>query len=411
MLHYKYLFTFLLFILSLQHTVLNAQVKPKYLWFDAEANFERFSHQDSIKYYLNKAKEVGFTDVVVDVKPIHGKVLYKSKFIPELTTVKGFTRKLDWDYLAFFIQEAHALNLRVMVSTTIFPAGNTIDQTGWVYEDKKWNGKTTLQYKKDGSFLDIRDDKTKVAAFLNPLDKSVKKYVFDMITEIVTNYNIDGYALDYCRFADIESDFSKTSRKSFEKYTGQKVKNFPNDIYYYENQERILGPRAKEWFEFRSMVIHDYVKGAKDIIKSIKPQVKLEYWAASWYYSLYQNGQNWASKQTDVSNQVNWASDNYKKSGFAEHLDAFQIGTYLNKIYGMDEPESIEYGIARGKKLIADATKVYGTIYALNHKKNISEAIDVCLRQSEGLMVFDIVQVIELDLWNDIEEGISKSDY
>mgnify|MGYP000552185665 CR=1 FL=1 len=50
--------------------------KPKYLWFDAEANFERFSSKDSISYYLEKAKDVGFNQVVVDVKPIYIKVKY-----------------------------------------------------------------------------------------------------------------------------------------------------------------------------------------------------------------------------------------------------------------------------------------------------------------------------------------------
>ena len=62
--------------------------KPKYLWFDAEANFERFSSKDSISYYLEKAKDVGFNQVVVDVKPIYGEVLYKSKILPPLTTVQ-----------------------------------------------------------------------------------------------------------------------------------------------------------------------------------------------------------------------------------------------------------------------------------------------------------------------------------
>ena len=41
--------------------------QPKYLWFDAEANFERFASKDSISYYLEKAKSVGFNQVVVDV--------------------------------------------------------------------------------------------------------------------------------------------------------------------------------------------------------------------------------------------------------------------------------------------------------------------------------------------------------
>ena len=79
--------------------------KPKYLWFDAEANFERFSSKDSISYYLEKAKDVGFNQVVVDVKPIYGEVLYKSKILPPLTTVHNKVIERDWDYLQYFIDE------------------------------------------------------------------------------------------------------------------------------------------------------------------------------------------------------------------------------------------------------------------------------------------------------------------
>ena len=42
------------------------------MWFDAEANFERFSHKDSIDYYLEKIKSVGFTHAIVDIRPITG---------------------------------------------------------------------------------------------------------------------------------------------------------------------------------------------------------------------------------------------------------------------------------------------------------------------------------------------------
>ncbi|WP_430973621.1 hypothetical protein [Sunxiuqinia rutila] len=37
--------------------------KPKYLWFDASANFQRFSYIDSIQYYLDKCLEIGITDL------------------------------------------------------------------------------------------------------------------------------------------------------------------------------------------------------------------------------------------------------------------------------------------------------------------------------------------------------------
>ncbi|MVZ65324.1 family 10 glycosylhydrolase [Sphingobacterium sp. DK4209] len=386
-------------------------VKPKYLWFDAEANFERFSNKDSIDYYVKKAKDVGFTDIVVDVKPIYGKALYKSSFIPELTTVGSYSRTIDWDYLQYFIDQAKKNKLRVTVSTTFFPAGHPGDQSGLVYEDKKWDGKTGIAYTSNNELIDIRNDKTKVAAFMNPLDPDVRKFVIDMVREIVTKYDVQGYILDYCRFSGIETEFSETTRKAFEDYMGEKVPNFPRDIFYYQNNQKVEGRFAKKWYEFRAMVIHDYVKEIKETAKGIKPDIKIEYWAASWYNALYANGQNWASKKYDTHAENTWATENYKNAGFAEHLDAFQIGTYLNTIYGKNDPESIEYGLIRGKRLLKGDTKLYGSIYALNHKDNIEQAIDLCLKESEGLMVFDIVQVIGFNQWDAIKRGIANSGF
>ena len=180
--------------------------KPKYLWFDAEANFERFSSKDSISYYLEKAKDVGFNQVVVDVKPIYGEVLYKSKILPPLTTVHNKVIERDWDYLQYFIDEAHRLGLKVTVSTAVFTAGHPATCEGLVYEDKRWNGKTCLEYMSNNKMLDIRDDKQKVGAFLNPVRKDVRNFALSIIREIVKNYDIDAYALDYCRYPADNSD-------------------------------------------------------------------------------------------------------------------------------------------------------------------------------------------------------------
>ena len=35
----------------------------------------------------------------------------------------------------------------------------------------------------------------------------------------------------------------------------------------------------------------------------------------------------------------------------------------------------------------------------------------VSVMQSDGLMVFDIVQVIQFDLWDELKRAIDKSDY
>ena len=134
-------FFILFFTTNYSFTKTFSKEKPKYLWFDAEDNFKRFASKDSISYYLEKAKSVGFNQVVVDVKPIYGEVLYKSKILPPLTTVNGKVIHRDWDYLQYFIDEAHRLGLKVTVSTAMFTAGHPGTSEGLVYEDKYWDGK------------------------------------------------------------------------------------------------------------------------------------------------------------------------------------------------------------------------------------------------------------------------------
>ena len=385
--------------------------QPKYLWFDAEANFERFASKDSISYYLEKAKSVGFNQVVVDVKPIYGEVLYKSKILPPLTTVNGKVIHRDWDYLQYFINEARRLGLKVTVSTAMFPSGHPATREGLVYDEPRWDGKTCLEYTPGGKMLDIREDKKKVGAFLNPVRKDVRKFALSIVREIVKNYDVDAYALDYCRYPGDGSDFSIDSQKAFERYLGKKIQNFPDDIFTWNTDgTKKPGIYYKEWWAFRANVITSFVKEVRKEIHSINNKVELEYWAASWIHGIYGQGQNWASPESDFSLNYPWGSKAYNESGFAPYLDTFLCGTYLERIYGMDDPESIEYGIARARRLVGNDCKVFGTIYALNHKTNIADAVSLCLEKSEGLMIFDIVQVIEMNLWDDIQKGIERAE-
>lgn len=135
------------------------------LWFDAEANFERFSKKENITYYLDLAKSTGFNKIVVDVRPVQGDALFKSSYLTPLTDLAGIHIERDWDYLQFFIDEAHKRELKVTVSTTIFTAGLPSSKNGMAYRDDTWNGKTCLEYTKDQGLIDIKNDKTKVSAF------------------------------------------------------------------------------------------------------------------------------------------------------------------------------------------------------------------------------------------------------
>lgn len=389
------------------------QEKPKYLWVCAEANFERFSTKDSIDYYLNKARETGFNHIVVDVKPVQGEVLYKSDICPTLTVVDTVTVKRDWDYLQYFIDKAHELGMKVVASACVFPAGSPYWGRGLVYDDTTFRSRTCLEYLPDGSYKPIYEDNSKVAAFMNPARQDNRDFALSLLAEIINNYDIDGLSLDYCRFPDAASDFSVESKALFEEYLGQRIENFPSDVFTYnEDGTHNPGPLYKQWWAWRAGVISDFVKQVSDTLHAVHPDAELSYWAASWIHAIHANGQNWASPRSQWSQAYPFGSDEYNETGFAPHLDNFIVGTYLERVYGADDNESVEYGLCRADSLIKGDCHVIGSIYARNHNNDpenpngIAPAVTACLEFSEGLMVFDIIQVIEMDLWDQIKQAI-----
>ena len=107
--------------------------KPFYIWIDAAANFPDFANsKDNIKRDLTKAKEAGFTDVVVDVRPTTGDVLFTSsvgtpvEFLGAWVNGKytQVNRTAKWDYLQSFIEIGHSLGLRVHAALNTMVGGN-----------------------------------------------------------------------------------------------------------------------------------------------------------------------------------------------------------------------------------------------------------------------------------------------
>jgi len=319
----------------------------------------------------------------------------------------------DWDYLQYFVEEAHRRNLKITASITVFSGGRQHNKEGMVYDDPEWNGKSSVEYTPDRGMIDIRDDSAQHHVFINPIDPDWRNIVLNLLQEIAS-YPVDGIALDYCRYANGgNTDFSDVSRTAFEKYLGKKVEHFPDDIFRYDKEgKRIPGVYYKDWWAFRAMNIHDFVQSARDLIKAVNSDIELEYWAASWYGALHATGQNWASKNYDTSNEYrDFANKDYAKSGFANLLDIFQSGAYLEIIWGLDEPESIEAQLANSMRVVKNDCKLYGSVYAANQKtaKDISDAVFLCLRDTDGLSVFDIVQVIQYNLWDGIKDGIRRA--
>lgn len=393
-----------------------AAEKPVILWIDAEANFSRLRNKSNITYFLQKARDCGFNTVVVDVKPVQGDVLYQSDFLPTCTTLDGFSiPDRGFDYLQYFIDEVRRLDMKITVSTTIMTMGLPATQTGPAYTDPRWEGKTCIEYLPTG-MQDIKHStEWGVFTFLNPILPEVREYVMRLVEEVVTKYDFDGYALDYCRYCNMHSDFSQASKEAFEKWANVTLSNFPQDIYIYNsNNEPVPGTYYNQWMEWRASVIRDYIAEINRRVHAIKPDLSLELWAASWW-PLPHTGQNWASPKIDASvvsqfGNYLWMTPGYYQTGFADQLDVFQLGAYLERVFGPNDNESVEYAINKAEKLIAGDCTLYGTIGCADAKFDIENAVYLCLKKTAGVMVFELSHVLRNDMWDKIKAGIDRAE-
>ncbi|MBZ0199110.1 MAG: family 10 glycosylhydrolase [Ignavibacteriaceae bacterium] len=409
---------------------LHSQDKQKFLWFDATANFERLSFKDSISFYLDKTKSLGFTDVVVDVKPITGEVLYNSEIAPQMKEWNNYGRDSSFNFLEFFIDESHDRNLKVHASLNVFVAGHNFFNRGVVYNSKpEWQ---SINYT-DSGMVPITKLNHKYSAMLNPALQEVQKYEISILQELVEKYpSLDGIILDRVRYDCIEADFSNESKILFENYINQNIETFPGDIFEWKKNStgkssRVEGKHYKKWIEWRASVIYNFIKKARQAVKTINPDISFGDYAGAWYPLYYEVGVNWASNKYNPAKDFDWATSDYKNFGYAELLDLFLSGNYFYEVT-KDEVEKLnevkvnraEAAMGKGKEywysvegsaeiadsVVMNAAPIIGGLYVEQYKDHPEQfilAIKMCLKKTNGVMIFDIVHIINNNWWDEIE--------
>ena len=399
------------------------QKKTALMWFDAEANYRRFNNPDSIEYYVKKVADLGFTHAVVDVRPITGEVLYNSAIAPKVKDVTN-----EFDYLARFIEVGHKYGMKVLASMNVFCAGHNYHDTGLIYSGHpEW---ASVVYDPKRGLIPITEQKHKYGGMVNPINAEYQAYIIEVMKELAKNYHdLDGLMLDRVRYDGIEADFSQLSRTEFEKFIGKKVKNFPGDILSWKKGDKrpvpVHGPLFKQWTEWRTKNITEFMARARKEVKAVRENIIFGTYTGAWYPSYYEVGVNFASKDYDPAQDFDWATPDYKNYGYAELIDLYATGNYYTDITLKDyngseiwnETDSqaqsgtwycVE-GSCRHLRQILGKNPFVGGILVdqfYDHPEKLSLTIAENLKDSDGLMVFDIVHIITKNLWKEIEQGM-----
>ena len=407
--------------------------KPALMWFDAEANFARFSHKDSIDFYLKKIKSLGFTHAVVDVRPITGEVLYDSQIAPRMEEWQGSHRD-NFDYLGYFIEQGHKLGLEVHASLNVFCAGHNYFDRGLVYSGHpEW---ASMVYNPERGIIPITEEKHKYGAMINPLNKEYRAHILGVLKELVAKYpKLDGLMLDRVRYDGISADFSPLSREQFEAYIGHKVTHFPEDILTWKKGENgrfipVFGPLMLQWLEWRTKTITEFMALARQEVKSVREDISFGTYTGAWYPSYYEVGVNFASKMYDPHQDYpQWATPSYKNYGYAELLDLYATGNYYtditieeykksnNLVWNETDSQAqqgtwycVEGSCQHLREILKDCPFMGGILVDqfYDHPEKLTATIAENLKDADGLMVFDIVHIITKDLWAEVEEGMKQ---
>lgn len=415
-----------------------ASLKPRYIWIDAAANFPHYANsQENIKEDLQKVKNAGFTDIVVDVRPSMGDVLYKTDVTELITKLdvweggqyKFYERTATWDYLQAFIDAGHELGLRVNAAFNTFVGGNLypygLGQQGAVFRDEdKKSWVTTLSLKRglvnemDLTSTDPSNAEFYGTKFLNPCNDEVQEYLLKLLRDLA-KYDLDGIFMDRCRYDDLRSDFSEESQRKFKEYVGDNDINFPDDVGVAgmsADDIKTTPKYYKEWLAFRAKTIHDFVKKAVDAIHGVNSKITVGTYVGAWYSTYYEVGVNWASsKYNPATDYPLWANTDYQKYGYADLLDFMLLGCYAgaDNVYG-DTEWTMQGFATLSKKLLCNDVKFAGGPDVGNPSgfenggkhDAVKNSVDACINVADGYFVFDIYHVREFDYWNDLKQGI-----
>lgn len=406
------------------------KLKPRYIWIDACANFPDYANsKENISRDLSKVAETGFTDIVVDVRPTMGDVLFSTD---EVDAVKAldvwedsryylYNRTATWDYLQAFIDTGHALGLKVHAAINTFVGGNLypygLGQQGMLFRDSGRHEWATSINTSSGvtNVMDITDG-SYGTKFLNPSNSEVRTFLLNLLGDLA-KYDLDGIFLDRCRYDDLAADFSETSRTAFEQYTGSRVANFPSDIIS-AGSKSLPSPTptlTKKWLEFRAKTIHDFVESAAAKVKSVNPNIAFGVYVGGWYSSYYDSGVNWASPDYNTARHYSWATTDYHLYGYADHLDFMLVGAYAsaNNVWGSTE------WTMQGFCKVADAVLMNAVDFAGGPDVGnwdttgcsdvgaaVTSSVDACIGSGDGYFLFDLIHVKMYDYWDELKKGI-----
>ena len=403
--------------------------KPKILWIEAGASSEYYlESEENIVNDCQRIKEAGFTDIVVDVRPTSGDVLFKSSVAPELRQIAKWSdyghkytpRQATFDYLQAFIDAGHKAGLKVHAGVNMMVGGwwsETAGPEGMVYDHPERREWCAVDWLSNGELVNFADNHEKIGGrFLDPANKEVQAFLIQMLKDLAQYKHLDGIVLDRCRYDDYAMDagFTKAAYEGFSEYIGRTPERWPalshgpGHVFIDWDPDEL----DVQWLTYRCKVIHDFVSEAVEAVHATAPKLKLGVYVGAWFSEYYRSGVNWTSPKYDLAQEEKtfwWATPEYQATGFADLVDFMILGAYgpADKIHGDGEWTMEGFAKLGRKRLCGDVPFAIGPDIGNGkgfekggREDVLPEIAETILAESDGLFIFDLCYIRKFNYWD-----------
>ncbi|MBO4606005.1 MAG: family 10 glycosylhydrolase [Bacteroidales bacterium] len=403
--------------------------KPRIVWIEAGASSEYyFESQENIFRDCKRIKEAGFTDVVVDVRPTSGDVLFKSSVAPELRQIAKWSdhghkytpREATFDYLETWIKAGHKAGLKIHAGVNMMVGGwwsESAGPEGMVYdhpERKEWCAVDLL---KSGELVNFADNTEKIGGrFLDPANKEVQAFLIQMLRDLAAYKGLDGMVLDRCRYDDYAMDagYTQAAYDGFTAYLGHEPERWPalshcpGHVFIDWDPDQL----DVQWLTYRCKVIHDFVADARAAVKKVAPKLQFAVYVGAWFSEYYRSGVNWTSPRYNLAQEEKtfwWATPEYQATGFADLFDFMILGAYgpADDVHGDKEWTMEGFAKLGRKRLCGDVPFAVGP--DIGNGKGfekggradvLPEIAETILNEADGLFIFDLCHIRKFDYWD-----------
>ncbi|MEL7067989.1 MAG: family 10 glycosylhydrolase [Cyanobacteria bacterium J06581_3] len=274
----------------------HSQGEVRSIWLDRETIVNARS-PEGLAQIFEDFRAAGINTVFVETINA-GYPIYPSEVAPEQNPL---TR--GWDPLQAAVDLGKVYDIEVHAWVWLFAVGNRAHNR-LIGQPESYPG-PVLSARPDWAGLDNQGNLTipgKPKFFVDPANPEVRQYLFDILDEIATRYDVDGIQFDYVRYPFQDALNNRTfgygtaARAQFYELTGVDPVNIPSR----NGGDQRLARLWSQWTDFRAEQITSFVAEASQRLRRHRGlTVSAAVFAEDTYYrhhTLQQDWETWADQ-------------------------------------------------------------------------------------------------------------------